>query len=145
VELTVFHFGRVTGRPAKLGALAISPVELAEGRQRFSQRIVGDGDFTIAVDLPPEFVRLVAQGMLGIDIKAGSETETDAVCEFLNLIGGNACTRIEQLGLLLRPEPPICSGSGNLVTPSEQAVFATVVSGDDDFDIRVFSAPGEAA
>ncbi len=42
--------------------------------------------------------------------KPGSETEADAVCEVINLIGGNACTRIEQLGRLLRPEPPVWSG-----------------------------------
>jgi len=140
VELTVFHFARVSGRPAKLESVSVEPDEFEGDRQRFSQRIVGDGDYTIAVDLPPVLVASVAKGMLGFDIEAGTETEADAVCEVINLIGGNACTRVEQLGRLLRPEPPQWSGSVGVVSPSRSAVRATVVSADVRFDIRVFMA-----
>jgi hypothetical protein len=139
VEVTVFHFSRVTGRPAKLEAVGIAPQELDAGWQRFSQRIMGDGDFTIAVDLPAELVTSVARGMLGDGVEAESDAEADAVCEFINLIGGNACTRIEQLGYRLRPEPPVWSGSGEVVAPAEESVQATVVSADIEFKIRVFT------
>jgi len=144
VELTMFHFGRVSGRPTKLGSISMAPDSLDEGRQRFSQRIVGDGDYTIAVDLPPGLVSAVARGMLGFDIEPGTETETDAVCEVINLIGGNACTRIEQFGQVLRPEPPIRSGGGEVVSPTAESVRATVSSAESDFDIRVFSSDREA-
>jgi len=139
VELTVFHFGRVSARPAKLESVSVEPDGLDSDRQRFSQRIVGDGDYTIAVDLPSNLIAAVARGMLGFEVEAGSETEADAVCEVINLIGGNACTRIEQLGLLLRPEPPVWSGSAGIVSPPGRAVLASVVSADEKFDIRVFS------
>lgn len=139
VELTVFHFGRVSSRPAKLESVSVEADRLESDRQRFSQRIVGDGDYTIAVDLPPTLIASVARGMLGFDLEVGSETEADAVCEVINLIGGNACTRIEQLGLLLRPEPPVWSGSAGVVSPSGKAVRAVVVSADERFDIRVFT------
>jgi CheY-specific phosphatase CheX len=143
VELTVFHLARVTGRPVKLKSVSIEAETLAANRQRFSQRIVGDGDYTIVVDLPPELVAEVAHGMLGFSVEPGAEAEPDAVCEVINLIGGNACTRIEQLGQLLRPEPPTWSGSGELVTASADAVRAGVVSGDVEFEIWVFT-PGTA-
>jgi len=120
VELTVFHFSRVAGRPAKLESVSVESDVLEEGLQRFSQRIFGDGDYTIAVDLPPILIAAVARGMLGFDIEAGSETEADAVSEVVNLIGGNTCTRIEQLGYLLRPEPPIWSGAGSVVSPVDR-------------------------
>lgn len=145
MELTIFHFSRVAGRPAKLESVSVEPDVLGPGLQRFSQRIFGDGDYTIAVDLPPVLIAAVAHGMLGFDIESGTETEADAVCEVVNLIGGNACTRIEQFGNLLRPEPPIWSGSGAIVSPTAQGVRANVVSGEVDFDIRVFTiADGEA-
>jgi len=140
VELTVFHFARVTGRPAKLEAVELVTDELDEGSQRFSQRIVGDRDFTIAVDLPAELASAVARGMLGFEIEPGSETEADAVCEFINLIGGNACTRIEQLGILLRPEPPLWSGAAGVVSAAGDVVRASVVSADSGFSISVFAA-----
>jgi hypothetical protein len=145
VELTVFHFERVTGRPAKLGSVSFEADELGEGRQRFSQRLFGDGDYTIAVDLPPELVTALARGMLGLAVPVGSETEADAVCEFINLIGGNACTRIEQLGQVLRPEPPQWSGGGDLKVWTGRIVRAAVGSSDSAFDIGVFSPGGESA
>jgi len=139
VELTVFHLARVTGRPVKLRSVTVEAVTLAADRQRFSQRIVGDGDYTIVVDLPPALVAEVAHGMLGFSVEPGAEAEPDAVCEVINLIGGNACTRIEQLGQLLRPEPPSWSGSGELVTTAAAAVRAGVVSADVEFEIWVFT------
>lgn len=139
VELTVFHLARVTGRPVKLRSVSVEADVLASDRQRFSQRIVGDGDYTIVVDLPTTLVAEVACGMLGFEVEPGTETEADAVCEVINLIGGNACTRIEQLGQLLRPEPPSWSGSGDLVTTAEAAVRAVVVSADIEFEIWIFT------
>ena len=140
VELATFHISRVTARPVKLVSVTLEPDSLAEGYRRFSQRIFGDGDYTIAVDLPPQLVGEVAQGMLGFEIESGNETEADAVCEVINLIGGNACTRIEQIGRLMRPEPPVWSDSASLVSPEDSAVRAAVMSADLQFDVRIFSA-----
>jgi CheY-specific phosphatase CheX len=122
----------------------MAPDHLDAGRQRFSQRIVGDGEYTIAVDFPPPLISAVAKGMLGFDIEPGTETEADAVCEVINLIGGNACTRIEQFGQVLRPEPPIWSGIGRVVSPTAESVRAMASSAELDFDIRVFSVDREA-
>jgi CheY-specific phosphatase CheX len=143
VELTVFHLARVTGRPVKLQSVSVETDSLAAGRQRFSQRIAGDGDYTIVVDLPPELVADVAHGLLGFAVEPGAEAEPDAVREVINLIGGNACTRIEQLGKLLRPEPPSWSGSGELVTTASPAVRAVVISAEVEFEIWIFSAGDE--
>lgn len=143
VELTVFHLARVIGRPVKLKSVTIGSDTLAADRQRFSQRIVGDGDFTIAVDLPPALVAEVAGGMLGFEVEPGAEAEADAVCELINLIGGHACTRIERLGQLLRPEPPSWSGSGDPVTTAAPAVRAVVVSADVEFEVWIFSVGDE--
>jgi len=143
VELTVFHLARVAGRPAKLESVGLEEDVLEDGMHRFSQRIFGDGDYTIAVDLPPVLVASVAKGMLGFDVEAGTETEADAVSEVVNLIGGNACTRIEQFGPLLRPEPPIRSAADTLVSPAGPVVRATVVSADVSFDVRVFAVADE--
>ncbi len=140
VELSVFHFSRVTGRPAKLESVSVEPPVPAADQRRFSQRIAGDGDFTIAVDLPPELVAALARGMLGFEVDPGSEAESDAVCEYLNLIGGNACTRIEQLGRLMRPDPPTWVDRVEDAVELDPAVRAKVVSGDTPFEVSVFTA-----
>ncbi len=143
VELSVFHFSRVSGRPAKLESVSVAEAAPEVGRRRFSQRISGDGEYTIAVDLPPELVTSVARGMLDLEIEPGSETEADAACEVLNLIGGNACTRIEQLGRLMRPDPPIAEGGAGQLIDRGQGVRAVVISADVEFEVRVFSGEGD--
>jgi CheY-specific phosphatase CheX len=145
VELTMFHISRVAGRPNKLGAVSAETVQLEPGRERYSQRIVGDGDFTIAVDLPRELVADIAKGMLGFEVEPGTESEVDAVCEVINLIGGNACTRIEQLGYILRPEPPISWRGGGKDPLVGLSVRATVASAENAFDIWVLSRLNGAA
>ncbi|MEE4273982.1 MAG: chemotaxis protein CheC [Thermoanaerobaculales bacterium] len=142
VELTVFHLERIVGREVRIESVKVEPDRLEEGLQRFSQRIVGDRDYTIAVDLPPPLMSSAAEGLLGFATDPGTEVEADAVCEIINLIGGNACTRIEQLGHVLRPEPPEWSGSGRLVSPTDEVVRASAYFADEVFDIRVFVGDG---
>lgn len=143
VELTVFHLERMAGKNAKVESVKVEADCLDGGRQRFSQRIVGDRDYTIAVDLPPPLIASVAEGLLGFSTEPGTDVEADAVCEVINLIGGNACTRIEQLGHVLRPEPPMWSGSGEIVSPTEEVVRALSHFADEDFDIRIFVGHGD--
>lgn len=138
-ELTLRHVARATGAPVKLRDVDHGEFELADSWYRFAQQIVGDRRFCIAVDLPPELVAVVASGMLGMPLDGASEAAQDAGCEFINLIGGNACTRLEMLGLKLRPEPPIASGVATPARPSGPSVRATAMAGDSEFALHVFT------
>jgi hypothetical protein len=138
VELTVFHLGRLTNLPIKLGSFSEGAGRLRPGRRRYGLKLVGDREICIVLDLPPEVARLVAQGLIGIPLEAETETAIDAVCEFVNIIGGNACTRLEALGFRLRPEPPFSTAGDEPATERSSAFCANVIAGEQGFDVQVF-------
>ncbi len=136
-NLTAFHFSRLAGGVTKLGLVEEDQAEVAAGFQRFAQKIVGDKVFCLAVDFPPELVEMVSTQMLGMAMEPGSEAATDAVCEFVNLVGGNACTQLERLGYRLRPEPPFSSPHRGDY-PGKKSFRAGLLTEDTGFDVHVF-------
>ncbi len=136
-NLTAFHFARLAGGVTKLRLVEEDQAEVAPGYQRFAQKIVGDKEFCLAVDFPAELVEMVATRMLGMAMEPGSEAATDAVCEFVNLVGGNACTQLERLGYRLRPEPPF-SSPDRADFPGKKSYRAGLVTEETDFDVHVF-------
>jgi hypothetical protein len=138
VELAVFHLGRLTDAPIKLRRVTVNGGRLAGGRRRYAQRLVGDRDLHVALDLAPDTASVVARGLLGVVLEEDSEAAIDAVCECVNIIGGNACTRLEAAGCRLRPEPPFATLGDEPAQDSDQAVRAEVLAGDAEVDVRVF-------
>lgn len=138
VELTVFHLGRLTNLPIKLGSFAEGAGRLLPGRRRYGMKLVGDREIVIVLDLPPEVARLVAEGLIGMPLEAETEVAIDAVCECVNIIGGNACTRLEALGFRLRPEPPFSTAGDEPATDESSAFCANVIAGEQGFDVQVF-------
>jgi hypothetical protein len=138
VELAIFHLKRFTDRPVKLQALSVGEGELAPGLQRYAQKLQGDRELYVALDLPPEISALVAQRFVGFAVAAGSEVEVDAVCECVNIIGGHACTQLESSGFKLRPEPPFSTFDNRPADEASSSVRASVIAGDSSVDVRVF-------
>jgi hypothetical protein len=138
VELTVFHLGRLTNLPIKLGSFSEGAGRLRPGRRRYGMKLVGDREICIVLDLPPEVARLVAEGLIGLPLDAETEVAIDAVCECVNIIGGNACTRLEALGIRLRPEPPFSTAGDEPATEKSSAFCANVIAGEQGFDVQVF-------
>ena len=137
-ELTLRHVARATATPVKLSVVEQGDFGLPDGWYRFAQRILGDRRFHVALDFPPELVGAVASGMLGTALEASSEAARDAVCELVNLIGGNACTRLEGLGLRLRPEPPFSAGPDGPCSPSGPSVRVAAIAGESDLAMHLF-------
>lgn len=138
VELSVFHLGRFTNLPIKLGAIAQNGGRLIEGRRRYGLKLVGDREIHIVLDLPPEVALGVAQGLLDMPLEPESDAAIDAVCECVNIIGGNACTRLEALGFRLRPEPPFSTDRPELESSPSNSICANVLAGEQGFDVQVF-------
>jgi hypothetical protein len=139
VELAIFHLRRFTDRPVKLQALSIGEAELAPGLRRYAQRLTGDRDLHVALDLPAEVSSQIAQGLIGIPVESESEVEIDAVCECVNIIGGHACTQLETIGVTLRPEPPFSTLKNEPADENGSSVRASVMAGDATIDVRVFA------
>jgi CheY-specific phosphatase CheX len=138
VELTLFHLGRMTGNPVKLRSLSTDSGQLADGRRRYAQKLVGDRQLHVVLDLPPSIASAVAEGLVGMRFDDGSEAAIDAVCEFVNIIGGNTCTRLETPGCALRPEPPFSTEYDEPVAEGGAVVRADVLVGETPIDVRVF-------
>ena len=140
-ELTLRHVARITGAPVKLQRIDPSDGTLKRGFRRFAQNIVGDREFCITVDLGDPLFSIAARGMLGVEVDPSGDAARDAGCELINLIGGNACTRLEPKGYTLRPEPPFSSDisdPGHEKTPSIRGV---ALAGDDHFELNIFINP----
>lgn len=138
VELAVFHLARLTDCPIKLRSVERDGGSLAGGLRRYAQKLVGDRELHVVLDLPQSVAGLVADGLVGIPLEADSEAAVDAVCEFVNIIGGNACTQLETDGFKLRPEPPFSTLGDEPSDGNEVAVRAQALAGEAEFDIQVF-------
>ena len=138
VELAAFHLGRLSDRPIKLQSLGEDSGALADGRRRYAQKLTGDRELYFVLDLPPAIAAAVAEGLVGIPLDEDSESAIDAVCECVNIIGGNACTRLEASGIILMPEPPFSTRADEPAIGACSAVRARVLAGEAEIDIRMF-------
>ena len=139
-ELALRHVARISGTPVKLQQIDPSDGTLNPGYRRFAQNIVGDRSFCIAVDLGDPLFASTTEGMLGVQVDPDSDAARDAGCELINLIGGNACTRLEPEGYSLRPEPPFSQDS---IPDHEKgsSIRAVALAGDNHFEFSVFVHP----
>lgn len=138
IELAIFHLQRFTDGPVKLQSLTRDKGLLSSGRRRYAQKLVGDRELCCALDLPSEVATLVAKGFIGIPIEDGSEVAIDAVCECVNIIGGNACTELETRGFRLRPEPPFSTEGDEPAGELGSSTRAHAMAGEFEVDVRVF-------
>lgn len=138
VELSIFHLKRFTNGPVKLQALNENGGDLGKGYRRYAQKLVGDRELDVVLDLPAQIASKVAQGFIGIPVEDESEVAIDAVCECVNIIGGHACTRLEASGFRLRPEPPFATQGHEPAVSGRTSVRASAMVGDAEVDVRVF-------
>ena len=138
IDLVMFHFQRMANCAVKLKSVKSAHGEIKDKRRRYAQRIIGDIVFTFAVDLNDPLAHRLAEGFLGITVEPGGDVARDASCEFVNVVGGNACTHLEKPGCTLRPEPPFSSGIDTPPKPDGASICADLISEDAPFEIHLF-------
>lgn len=72
----------------------------------FSQKVTGDAPFTYALVLPEELTLAVADYIMQQKNAAIDEMVMDAVAEFVNIVIGNACARLNMDNCKASAEPP---------------------------------------
>ncbi len=142
-DLTAFHYGRLAGEPAKLASVERHDGLPRADARRFVQHFVGDRDLWFVIDLDPPVLELLARRLLPEPVAVSPEAVADAACEFVNVVGGNACTYLEPAECRLRPEPPFTSGIDRPFTPARQSVRGVVASTDSEFDVHLFIATAD--
>ncbi len=140
-ELTLHHVARISGAPVKLQRIDPSDGTLKQGFRRFAQNIVGDREFCVAVDLEDPLFSIATRGMLGVEVDPAGDAARDAGCELINLIGGNACTRLEPEGYTLRPQPPFSPDISDPGREKRPSIRGAALAGDDHFEINIFLNP----
>jgi len=141
-NLASFHFGRLLERAVKLEAVGQVGGGAHPGYRRYAQRFVGDRRLALAVDLDDRLAAELAKAILGSSRELPPETVRDAVCELVNVVGGNACTRMEALGYQLRPEPATVTGPSRSLEPDGPAIRAVAACQEDRFEMRLFGVGG---
>ena len=138
LDLTAFHYGRLTGAPAKLASVARVDGRARSDAARFVQHFVGDHDLWFVIDLTPPVLDALSRRLLPESVTMSPETMSDAACEFVNVVGGNTCTHLEPAECRLRPEPPFSPTAEPPFLPAPWSVRGVVVSAENELDVHLF-------
>jgi hypothetical protein len=106
VNATVDILLHYTRQIVKISSVSrIRPV-LRPEHQTFGQRVIGDRTFHYLLELSPALVRSLATHVMQAPQTTIDATVLDSVTEFVNVVVGNACTRMNMEGYRLSAEPP---------------------------------------
>ncbi len=106
VELALRFFTRITGLPAKLGPARPDPPPPPVETLTAALELSGDRAVLLAVSVSRELARLIARAMLQIRDEIPPQVVGDTLCEFLNIVCGDACGKCAQLGRRVAITPP---------------------------------------
>lgn len=90
----------------------------------FSQQIVGDVCVRLLLAVEEPLVLAIASEMFQQEVTSVDGGALDAVAEFENVVGGTACTRLGEMGLTVKAEPPEVMDAGAVRAPASRDVVA---------------------
>ena len=99
----------------------------------FSQKVTGDREFRYALALPEDLTLSVASQMLQEENVEINALVLDAVSEFVNIVVGNGCTKLNMRNARVTTEPP---------QALKQDMLDTILP-DDVVNVRLKAAGGE--
>ena len=105
------------------------------------QKISGDMEMYFILNLSEDICLRIASTMFGKEMKEMGPIERDALKEFLNVIGGNCCAKLSNVGINIETGPPQCynnKGGDKYTLPKKPDIaFALLISAIGDFDLVI--------
>lgn len=105
------------------------------------QRITGDMDLYFILNLSGDICLKIVSTMFGKEIKDIGNIEKDALKEFLNVISGNCCAKLSNVGINIETGPPECynnkAGDKYSLPRKPDIAFALLISAVGDFDLVI--------
>ena len=141
VNFTMKIFYKIIKEPVKLKECSDS-VEGFELRDyTIQQRIRGDMSLFFIVNISEDVCFKIASALFDREVKEIKNIEQDALKEFLNVISGNCCAKLSNIGINLETRVPEFYENKTQEKYSlpqrMQNAFALVISGIGDFDLVI--------
>lgn len=139
VETTTDIFFHYTRQLVKVASRDRTRARTDDLTYVFSQKVLGDREFCYALVVSEELARSVANAMLNEQHREMDAAVLDAVMEFVNVVIGNGCTRLNMKDYTITADTPqvvLRQMIGSLVP--ENVVTVNMESGKGDFDVAFF-------
>ena len=125
VDLTIKMFLRIARQIIKVGGCS-SVKEFPLYNYTIEQNATGDKSLSYILNMSQDIFLNIASTMYEKEIKEVNEEVTDAVCEFVNIITGNSCSKLSTISIKLSTTPPKFYDNSKLrytITPGKETVL----------------------
>jgi DNA-binding response OmpR family regulator/CheY-specific phosphatase CheX len=141
VNFTMKIFQKVVRETVKLKECLPSVDNFNLRDYTLQQKIFGDMEMYFILNLSQDLCLKVAANMFGKEVKEMGPIEKDAMKEFLNVISGNCCAKLSNVGINIETGPPQCysnKGGDQYTLPKKPDIaFALLISAVGDFDLVI--------
>jgi len=126
ISTTVRLFLRIAKINVQVADVSIVKIELGASQLAFSQSAMLPEPVKIGYMMEKNLIEAIANNFLDLDVSGNPAVSQDAVCEFLNIVMGNALSSHGKDSLTALSPPQISEQGGNL-QESYQTVFNIVM------------------
>ncbi len=143
VNFTMKMFQKIIKETVKLKACLSSVDNFNLRNYTIGQKATGDFKVSFVVNIPEDIALKIVSTLFGKQIQEIKEMEIDALKEFLNIINGNCCAKLSNVGINIETTPPefYDNNSDNKYSLSQGAnvAFVSLISTIGDFDLVLIS------
>lgn len=140
LDISIKLFLRIAREVVKVTAVETGTLDATVPEYCFTQKVHGDKNFYYALFLPQTLVLPIASQMIQKDQEEVNDFVLDAVSEFVNIVVGNGCSKVNMREYRVEPEPPQTIQKGESTPFPLDAIIAQMASTQGNFQIAfVFS------
>ncbi|MFH1783426.1 MAG: response regulator [bacterium] len=141
VNFTMKIFHKIIKEPVKLKECADGIEHFKVRNYTIQQKLRGDMVLYFVVNIADDIALRICNALFGKEITEIGDMEIDALKEFLNVISGNCCSKLSNIGINIETTPPEFYDNRKEVQytlPQKmQNAIALVISGIGDFDLLI--------